>query len=111
MSIDALAADAASLAREFARKQILPRARDLEQQGGGPPLVALLRELAERLGLPELAREAAEDPGANGALLSSPQLTSALMRELTRVLPGFALSFGASLGLCGQSLLRRGSPD
>jgi alkylation response protein AidB-like acyl-CoA dehydrogenase len=110
-----LLADASSLTREFARKTILPRARELEQHGGGtspggPPIAALMRELAERLGLPELAREAAEDPAANDGLLSGPELSAALLHELTRALPGFALSFGASLGLCGQALLRRGSP-
>ena len=69
-----------------------------------------MRELAALLGLPELAREAAADTGANEALLSNPELTATLLYELTRALPGFALSFGASLGLCGQSLLRRGTP-
>ena len=116
-----LVADAAAIAREFARKTLLPRARELEQQGGaagggarpadGVPLAALMADLADRLGLPELGREAAEDPAANGALLFDPELSSALLHELTRALPGFALSFGASLGLCGQSLLRRGSPE
>ena len=113
-------AAAASLARDFARKVLLFRIKDLERHGGaagpgarpaeGAPIAALMVELAERLGLPELAREAAEDPAANGGLLSSPELSGALLHELTRVLPGFALSFGASLGLCGQSLLRRGTP-
>jgi hypothetical protein len=35
------------------------------------------------LGLPELARDAARDPAANGALLSSPELTGTLLYELT----------------------------
>ena len=106
--------EAAGIARAFARERILPRARELERHGGAPggsvPLVELMRELAEALGLPELAREAAVDPGANDAFLSNPELGGVLLHELTRILPGFALSFGASLGLCGQSLLRRGTP-
>ena len=116
-----LVADAAALAREFARKTLLPRARELEAHGGaagtngrpadGVPIAEVMAALADRLGLPELAREAAEDPAANDGLLSTPQLGGALLYELTRVLPGFALSFGASLGLCGQSLLRRGTPE
>ncbi len=113
--IDSLVGEASALARAFARETLLPRARELEKHGGAPgpevPLTALMRELAERLGLPELAREAAEDPAANGGLLSSPMLTGALLHELTRVSPGFALSFGASAGLCGQTLLRRGTPE
>jgi alkylation response protein AidB-like acyl-CoA dehydrogenase len=101
--------DASVLAREFARKTLLPKARQLEQ--GSIEIAPLMKELADRLGLAELARDAAEDPGANGALLSSPLFSAAMLHELTRVLPGFALSFGASLGLCGQSLLRRCTPE
>ncbi|HEX9578607.1 MAG TPA: hypothetical protein VF993_12700, partial [Myxococcales bacterium] len=59
--------EAGGIARAFARERILPRARELEAQGGAPgpsvPLIALMRELAEALGLPELAREAALDTG------------------------------------------------
>lgn len=114
MAIESLLEEAGRIARSFARERILPRARDLERDGGAPdgplPLVMLMRQLAEALGLPELAREAAQDAAANDALLSAPELAGTLLYELTRVLPGFALSFGASLGLCGQSLLRRGTP-
>ena len=114
MQTETLLEEAARIARSFARERILPRARELERDGGAPggplPLRALMVELAEALGLPELAREAAVDTASNEALLSNPELTGALLYELTRALPGFALSFGASLGLCGQSLLRRGTP-
>src|SRR5438045_3103757 len=107
--------EAGRIARTFARERLLPRARELEKHGGAPgaevPIVGLMRELAGVLGLPELAREAARDTAADGALLSDPQLSGTLLYELTRVLPGFALSFGASLGLCGGSLLRRATPE
>jgi acyl-CoA dehydrogenase len=106
--------EAGRIARAFARERLLPRARELEHDGGAPggplPLRALMAELADSLGLAELARDAAADPAANGGLLATPELTGTLLYELTRALPGFALSFGASLGLCGQSLLRRGTP-
>lgn len=97
-----LLADAAALARTFARQRLLPRARELERDSAGLP--ALMRELADTLGLAQLAR-------AGEAAIGDPALTGALLHELTRVLPGFALSFGASLGLCGQSLLRRGTAE
>src|SRR5437879_1374698 len=93
--------EAARIARTFARERLLPGARELERAGGGPALIALLRELAERLGLAALTES---------ELLFDPELTGTLLHELTRVLPGFALSFGASFGLCGQSILRRGTP-
>ena len=113
----ALLADAARITRTFARAQLLPRARELEREagrgagsgardgggggkvGGSVALVALMRELAEKLGLAELPFE----------VLGMPDFSGTILYELTRVLPGFALSFGASLGLCGQSLLRRGT--
>jgi acyl-CoA dehydrogenase len=109
---EALLGEAARIARAFARERLLPRAVELEHDGGAPggPLRVLMVELADSLGLGELARDAAADPAAHGGLLATPELTGALLYELTRALPGFALSFGASLGLCGQSLLRRGTP-
>ena len=113
--MDSLVADAAALCRTFARETLLPRTPALELQGGAPvavgapPIAGLMRELAERIGLPELARDAAADPAANQGLLADHALGAALIGALTRVNPGFALSFGASLGLCGQSLLRKGT--
>jgi alkylation response protein AidB-like acyl-CoA dehydrogenase len=110
---------AAELSRSFAQEVLLPRSRELEKHGGAPspgarpsqgvPLASLMEQFAERLGLAELAREAVLDQGANDAILSSPELGAAVLLELSRVNPGFALSFGASLGLCGQSILRDGT--
>ncbi len=114
MAEASLLEEAGRIARTFARERLLSRARELERHGGAPggevPLLSLMRELAEALGLPELAREAARDQGRSEALLANPELTGTILYQLSRALPGFALSFGASLGLCGQSLLRRGTP-
>ncbi len=96
---ETLLQDAARIVRTFARAKVLPKARELEREGGGAALVELMRELAQTLGLAELPEE----------VLAMPDFSGTLLYELTRVLPGFALSFGASLGLCGQSLLRRGT--
>jgi alkylation response protein AidB-like acyl-CoA dehydrogenase len=114
--------DALAIAETFSRKTLLPRLAELEQQGGAPvaaggrpgdgvPLVTLFRDLADRLGLASLAADAAQDPAANEGLLADHALGAGLMGPITRVCPGFALSFGASLGLCGQSLLRKGTPE
>jgi len=99
------------IARTFAREALFGQLAKLEREGGGAGLVPLLVDLAARLGLPELGAEAARDPAASGGLLAGPELGMAVLLELTRVLPGFALSFGASFGLCGQSLLRRGTAE
>ncbi len=120
-STSPLLREAFAIAETFARKTLLPRLHELEQQGGAPvtksaspgegvPLVTLFRDLADRLGLAPLAADAAQDPAANDGLLADHALGASLMGPLTRVCPGFALSFGASLGLCGQSLLRKGTP-
>ena len=92
--------EAGRIARTFARERVLPSVRELERYGDGSTLIALMRELAGRLGLAGMTEEHLFDP----------LLTGTLLHELTRALPGFALSFGASFGLCGQSLLRRGTP-
>ena len=46
-------------------------------------------------------RSAARGPGEG-------PLMAILMMELSRFCPGFALAFGASLGLCGGAILSRG---
>jgi alkylation response protein AidB-like acyl-CoA dehydrogenase len=91
--------EAARIARQFARSRLLPAGPGLEQDSAA--LVPLMRELAATLGLAGLPAEVLGDPEFSGTILY----------ELTRALPGFALSFGASLGLCGQSLLRRGTTE
>lgn len=106
--------EAASITRRFAREVLLEKRSLLEKQGGAPaaegvPLVAAMRALASSLGLRDLAQDIALDPSAHDGLFAGPALGAALLGELTRVLPGFALSFGASFGLCGQSILRRGT--
>ena len=85
---------AAALCQTFARETLLPQTPALELQGGAPviggapPIVALLRDLAARLGLAELAAEAASDPAANDGLLADHALGAALIGPLTRVCPG-----------------------
>jgi alkylation response protein AidB-like acyl-CoA dehydrogenase len=44
-------------------------------------------------------------------LNAAPFARKQLMVEMSRVNPGFALSFGASLGLFGENLLRRGTAE
>ncbi|MBS2025882.1 MAG: acyl-CoA dehydrogenase family protein [Deltaproteobacteria bacterium] len=112
--------DAAALARTFANERLLPRLRELEHHGGAPskhprpsqdvPLAHLMKDLADTLGLADLARDAVQDTASNEGIMADPELGAAILTELTRKNPGFALSFGASLGLCGQSILRNGTP-
>ena len=40
-----------------------------------------------------------------------PLLMAILMKELSRVSPGFTLSYGASLGLCGSNIQKKGTAE
>lgn len=58
------------------------------------------------------ARDEGEGAGERGGMFGGrdPALSSLLTIELSRVSPGFAMSLGASLGLCGGAIMRKGTP-
>jgi len=77
---------------------------------------ALMRELGATFGITDMVRaqfarmRAGEGGGrALGGSGGESPLMAILMMELSRVCPGFALAFGASLGLCGGAILSRGT--
>jgi len=85
----------------------------------------LLRRLARELGLSEtLARmaerragklrgghsDASDSAGAVGSFGADPMLTSVLLKEISRVSPGFGMALLATLG-CGMAILSRGSAE
>jgi alkylation response protein AidB-like acyl-CoA dehydrogenase len=78
---------------------------------------ALMRELATTLGIGDMARARLEKQGGLGAEPhpgqgdSTAALTAILMMELSRVCPGFAMAFGASVGLFAGAVLSRGTPE
>lgn len=113
-----LAAAAGQMVRAFAQDRIAPSVHALEVGRETP--YALMRELAEALGLATLAESIVErmnrprkegEGEKKGFSAGDPAVLAMVMKELTRVSPGFALSFGASIGLCGQSLLLQGTPE
>ena len=80
----------------------------------------VMRELCATFGIADMVRASfakmqARGPGADGdkrAGLAGPgegPLMAILMMELSRYCPGFAMAFGASLGLCGGAILSRGT--
>lgn len=111
----ALAAAAGTVVRRFAQERLAPAVDALERGEVTP--YALMRELGAVLGLDDAAAaaavEALDRPCFDGSArepgTGDPGLLAMVMKELTRVCPGFALSFGASLGLCGQSILLQGT--
>jgi alkylation response protein AidB-like acyl-CoA dehydrogenase len=81
----------------------------------------LMRQLCATFGIPDMVRASfakmqarAGTPDADRrAGLAGPgegPLMAILMMELSRYCPGFAMAFGASLGLCGGAILARGTP-
>jgi alkylation response protein AidB-like acyl-CoA dehydrogenase len=95
--------------RQFIRQEITPHNDAMES---GTPPYACMRKLGEMLGLKErVARmlSKAERPEGEGKKREDPYLPALLAVELSRENPGFTLAFGATLGLCGQTILRRGT--
>jgi hypothetical protein len=114
---------AAQLIRTWCVTRLGPATADLEE--GKTPPYALMRELCATLGIADAVRAALQEGRGSGGprrdssdppgRASSPgdegPLMALLMMELSRFCPGFAMSFGASLGLCGGAILARGTPD
>jgi acyl-CoA dehydrogenase len=74
----------------------------------------LMREFAGTFGIPDLAKNAFSrmkekpDGGAKGSF-GDTGMMSIVMIELSRCCPGFAMAFGATLGLFGGAVLARGT--
>jgi alkylation response protein AidB-like acyl-CoA dehydrogenase len=112
--------------RTWCTERLAPEVPRLERGEALP--YPLMRELGATFGIPDMVRAsfakmqardaaAAEGGGATprrGHALAGPgqgPLMAIVMMELSRVCPGFALAFGASLGLCGGAILSRGTPE
>lgn len=100
--------------RRFMAEELEPRTPDLE--AGRELPYPLMRRMIETLGLAGEADaiERGEEPGAGGGADPEARRLRAyaqtqLSVEISRVNPGFGLSFGASLGLFGANLRRRGT--
>lgn len=55
------------------------------------------------------AEPAGDDEGDDGAATRDPAMSAIVAIELSRWSPGFAMAFGASLGLCGGAIMKRGT--
>jgi alkylation response protein AidB-like acyl-CoA dehydrogenase len=109
--------------RSWCTQYLEPKVRGME--AGEVPVYPTMREMAATFGIPDLARaqlaKAREraDAGRAGRDGRSGQesqsrgaaMMAILMMELSRCCPGFALAFGASLGLFGGAVMARGTLD
>ncbi len=112
---------AQSAIRAWCVQNLEPKVRAME--AGETSIYPAMREMAATFGIPDLARaqlakarERAERDGARGRRVTSGAGASAsvmaiLMMELSRCCPGFAMAFGASIGLFGGAVMARGTPE
>jgi alkylation response protein AidB-like acyl-CoA dehydrogenase len=91
--------------RAWCSERLAPNVSALESGGLLP--YDLMRDFARTFGLADMvhASKPARPRSNDGALIAI------VMMEMSRVCPGFALAFGASLGLCGGAILARGTPE
>ncbi len=105
--------------RAWCQKELEPRVPALE--AGTESVYPVMRAMGTTFGIGDLARaafaarrdegaDAAKEPGKRAKDSSGP-LTAILMMELSRVCPGFAMAFGASIGLFGGAVMARGTPE
>jgi alkylation response protein AidB-like acyl-CoA dehydrogenase len=110
--------------RAWCGEHLRPRVARLEAGELSP--YAPMRELVAAFGIADMVRaqlakaQARDRDAAQGGGdgrrtgLAGPgdgPLMAILMMELSRECPGFAMAFGASLGLCGGAILARGTPE
>jgi alkylation response protein AidB-like acyl-CoA dehydrogenase len=99
--------------RAWCIERLGPRVNALESGESTP--YGLMREFANTFGIADMVRAGFEKLRAgDGATRGGPgegPLMAIVMMELSRFCPGFALAFGASLGLCGGAILSRGTPE
>jgi acyl-CoA dehydrogenase len=112
---------AQSTIRAWCAQHLEPRV--LKMESGEMSVYPVMRELAGTFGIPDMARAAfakmrahkeageKEGPGTGFKGLGDATLMAILTMELTRCCPGFALAFGATLGLFGGAVMARGTPE
>ncbi len=111
--------------REFTIKEIQPRVEALEalEELPYPLMKRMMAEIlaadwireriaarADKLEKNEPA-EAGGDPEKDEMQGMDPMIQSLVLKELSRVSPGFCMSWGVCVGLCGNTIAERGTPD
>jgi acyl-CoA dehydrogenase len=101
-----------SLIRKWTAAKLEPRLDALE---AGEPPYEVMRDFAKTFGIADLARASfaklERDAGTRMTGMGSgdPAMGAAVSIELSRVSPGFALAFGATMGLAGGAIMGKGT--
>ncbi len=106
------------LLRKWTAAKLEPRLDALE---AGEPPYELMRDFAKTFGIPDLVRASfakleqkaadgsSEEVKLGGLGSGDPALGAVVSIELSRVSPGFALAFGATMGLAGGAIMGKGT--
>jgi alkylation response protein AidB-like acyl-CoA dehydrogenase len=101
-----------STMRQFCEKELAPHVEKLED--GEILGYDIMRKMMQVIGLGQKGGSASLSGDAIsgiGSGMADNMMTSIILKEISRVSPGFAVAWGASLGLAGMSILRRGTPE
>jgi alkylation response protein AidB-like acyl-CoA dehydrogenase len=96
------------LVRRWTTSKLEPKVDALE---AGEPPYELMRDFAKTFGITDMMHGmfAKLSEGKQSEGLRDPALSAIMSLELSRVSPGFALAFGASVGLAGGAIMGKGT--
>lgn len=86
--------------RQFMEKEVLPNLEQLEK-GEMLPYDIIRKMMKLIMG----------DGGGGMALQSEPMMSSVMIKELSRVSPGYAIAWGATVGLTGLAIMSKGTAE
>lgn len=111
--------------RQYCEKEIAPHVEDMEEGKVLP--FELMRKMADQFGLRDMIKEQAmrrlkkrregkEAPKEDivigeGGVSMDPGMGMVFGKEMSRVSPSLTLSLGATIGLCGMTIMAKGTPD
>ncbi|MEO8874928.1 MAG: acyl-CoA dehydrogenase family protein, partial [Polyangiaceae bacterium] len=95
------------LAMEAGELDVYPVMKEMAQTFG---IIDMVKTMFEQIRQTPQSASDGEKPSKRG-LASDPALMAILTMELSRVCPGFALAFGASLGLFAGGVMARGTKE
>ena len=107
------------MVRQFCEKELLPKIPEVEETGNIGPI---MQKMVKTFGIGQMAeaglkkqiarlRNNPEDDkreGPAGGMGGDMMMPFILFKELSRVSPGFAMSFGVSIGLAGGAIQKKG---
>jgi alkylation response protein AidB-like acyl-CoA dehydrogenase len=112
----------ATMVRQWCQAQLVPKIPALEHGAEQP--FELMKKMAKQFGFDAMLgasvrkridklRAGQHDSGERtlAAGVGNPMLMHVVVKELSRVSPGFAMGFGVSLGLVGGAIVSKGSAD